>query len=435
MANNAIDLQQQVKHNAEDFQNYLKNLYKFEEDIKVKDEALRKKTPTKSPPDYEIPIRNRLLTADVEDGGITEISSKKVEKKTSSHLNKQKALVEKNKGNDFFKDGNFEKAIKYYSAAIELDPYDAILPANRAISFLKLNRFSEAEDDCNKSLKLDPKFVKAYHRRGLARLNLGSTELARQDFEKVLSLEPHNKAAQVELEKLKNKIQSGEKVQVVKSPTVKQDILPKSKDSKKNEKKATFLQNYAVSIDEYFEPAPNVTETAPVHQIPMTIVNDEKQEQLAIEKIINEITAETSSKTFTKLRTKESKELVEELPPIPRNYFKFNQDWKKIQKHANLKYQYLKQIPPTNLPNIFRDSLETDVLADVLNVLKNEFITNGDSLVPWLIHLSQIKRIGAVVMFLSKDQKNDLEVLLKHIEEIKEGTAEERERIFQKFSF
>ena len=52
MANNAIDLQQQVKHNAEDFQNYLKNLYKFEEDIKVKDEALRKKTPTKSPPDY-----------------------------------------------------------------------------------------------------------------------------------------------------------------------------------------------------------------------------------------------------------------------------------------------------------------------------------------------------------------------------------------------
>lgn len=31
--------------------------------------------------------------------------------------------------------------MKYYSAAIELDPYDAILPANRAISFLKLNRY------------------------------------------------------------------------------------------------------------------------------------------------------------------------------------------------------------------------------------------------------------------------------------------------------
>jgi len=48
MAKNAIGLQQQVKHDAEDFQNYLTNLYKFEEEIKVKDEELRKKTPTKS---------------------------------------------------------------------------------------------------------------------------------------------------------------------------------------------------------------------------------------------------------------------------------------------------------------------------------------------------------------------------------------------------
>ena len=36
---------------------------------------------------------------------------------------------------------------------------------------------------------------------------------------------------------------------------------------------------------------------------------------------------------------------------------------------------------------------------------------------------------------LSFKKKLDLEVLLKQIEEIKEGTAEERERIFQKFSF
>lgn len=47
MAKNAIDLQQQVKHDAEDFQNYLKNLYQFEEEIKVKDETLKKKPPIK----------------------------------------------------------------------------------------------------------------------------------------------------------------------------------------------------------------------------------------------------------------------------------------------------------------------------------------------------------------------------------------------------
>merc|ERR1712071_147726 len=235
--------------------------------------GLRKKTPTKSPPDYEIPIRNRLLTADVEDGGITEISSKKVEKKTSSHLNKQKALVEKNKGNDFFKDGNFEEAIKYYSAAIELDPYDAILPANRAISFLKLNRFSEAEDDCNKSLVLDPTFVKAYHRRGVARFSLKKLDLAIKDFEKVLSMEPHNKAAQVELEKLRNQREPQKK-----EIRVGRSLLSTNKplDLKKKEKKPSFLQNSSISIEEYFEPAKNVGESLATNvepiPIPITLV-------------------------------------------------------------------------------------------------------------------------------------------------------------------
>ena len=42
MANSAIDLQQQVQHNAEDFQNYLKNLYQWEEEIKAKDENEKK---------------------------------------------------------------------------------------------------------------------------------------------------------------------------------------------------------------------------------------------------------------------------------------------------------------------------------------------------------------------------------------------------------
>lgn len=32
-------------------------------------------------------------------------------------------------------------------------------------------------------------------------------------------------------------------------------------------------------------------------------------------------------------------------------------------------------------------------------------------------------------------KKSDLEVLLKHVEEFQEGTAEERECIFRKFSF
>lgn len=44
----------------------------------------------------EFPIRNRQLAEGI-NNSIKEISSKKFEKKTSSHVNKQKALIEKNK--------------------------------------------------------------------------------------------------------------------------------------------------------------------------------------------------------------------------------------------------------------------------------------------------------------------------------------------------
>lgn len=44
---------------------------------------------------------------------ITEISSKKIEKKTSSHLNKQKALIEKNKV-DYYPLSSYLAALSTY---------------------------------------------------------------------------------------------------------------------------------------------------------------------------------------------------------------------------------------------------------------------------------------------------------------------------------
>jgi len=432
MANSAIDLQQQVQHNAEDFQNYLKNLYQWEEEIKAKDEN-EKKPAKNSLPDNEFPIRNKPSAGVTDENGLQEVSTKKLEKNLSNHANKQQALIEKNQGNEYFKGGHFEKAIKSYSMAIELDPMNAILPANRAISFLKLNRFAEAEEDCNKSLVLDPTFVKAYHRRGVARFSLKKLDLAIKDFEKVLSMEPHNKAAQVELEKLRNQREPQKK-----EIRVDRSLLSTNKplDLKKKEKKPSFLQNSSISIEEYFEPAKNVGESLATNvepiPIPITLVKDEKEERLAVEKIINEITAKKVSEIIP--HPEEVKLTIDQLPGIPRNYFKFNQDWKKFKNHSDLQYRYLKQIPPVKLPDIFQESLETDVLADIFRVMKHEFVMHGDSLVPWLLSLSRIKRIGAVTMFLAKDQKNDLQVLLKQVEEMKEGTAEERESIFLMFS-
>ena len=201
--------------------------------------------------------------------------------------------------------------------------------------------FAEAEEDCNKSLVLDPTFVKAYHRRGVARFSLKKLDLAIKDFEKVLSMEPHNKAAQVELEKLRNQREPQKK-----EIRVDRSLLSTNKplDLKKKEKKPSFLQNSSISIEEYFEPAKNVGESLATNvepiPIPITLVKDEKEERLAVEKIINEITAKKVSEIIP--HPEEVKLTIDQLPGIPRNYFKFNQDWKKFKNHSDLQYRYLK---------------------------------------------------------------------------------------------
>jgi hypothetical protein len=114
----------------------------------------------------------------------------------------------------------------------------------------------------------------------------------------------------------------------------------------------------------------------------------------------------------------------------------------------------LQQIPPSNLPDVFRDSLDTDVLGGIIRLLKNEFVPLSEPILPWLTSLSRIKRIGAVAMFLSATEKSstflkairiflffllinfvkitDLQGLLQLLEEKEEGNHEDRQIIRQK---
>lgn len=50
------------------------------------------------------------------------------------------SLVEKEKGNQYFKDQDFGQALIFYSKAIDLYPKDTVYLANRAMCYLKLER-------------------------------------------------------------------------------------------------------------------------------------------------------------------------------------------------------------------------------------------------------------------------------------------------------
>ncbi|KAL2342098.1 hypothetical protein Fmac_010038 [Flemingia macrophylla] len=75
----------------------------------------------------------------------------------------------KEKGNAAFKGRLWNKAVDYYTEAINLNDTNATYYSNRAAAFLELGCFQQAEEDCNKAILHDKKNVKAYLRRGTAR--------------------------------------------------------------------------------------------------------------------------------------------------------------------------------------------------------------------------------------------------------------------------
>lgn len=114
----------------------------------------------------------------------------------------------KEDGNEAFKNGNWNSAIKLYTKAINAlqdDSRDiAIYYKNRAAAYLKEEKYQEAVNDCDKSLEIVPTDPKALFRRCQALEKLERYEEAYRDARHVLNVDPSNKTIQPVLERLFN---------------------------------------------------------------------------------------------------------------------------------------------------------------------------------------------------------------------------------------
>lgn len=126
----------------------------------------------------------------------SKLSAKVVSQETSAEIAKEK-------GNQAFKDKQWQKAIGFYTEAIRLSGNNATYYSNRAAAYLELGSFLQAEADSSTAINLDKKNVKAYLRRGTAREMLGYYNEAIEDFRYALVLEPTNKRAALSAERLK----------------------------------------------------------------------------------------------------------------------------------------------------------------------------------------------------------------------------------------
>ncbi|KAJ8575429.1 hypothetical protein ON010_g3779 [Phytophthora cinnamomi] len=166
--------------------------------------------------------QNLTAAIDAYEGAQMENRTKDVERKIKAlqvklrkakelaYIDPEKALAAKNEGNDFFKNGEFPKAVERYTEAIKRDPSCAVYYANRAAAYTKLTSFNEAKKDCEKAIELDPKYVKAYSRMGAIQCFMKEFHKARESYEKGLALDPNHQECIDGLRTVMYKIQSGE---------------------------------------------------------------------------------------------------------------------------------------------------------------------------------------------------------------------------------
>ncbi|XP_006888231.1 PREDICTED: RNA polymerase II-associated protein 3 isoform X2 [Elephantulus edwardii] len=280
--NKAIELQLQVKQNAEELQDFMRDLDSWEKDIKQKDMELRKqngvleenlppirngnfrkkkkgKAKESSKKTKEENTKNRIKSYDYEAWAKLDVDSilDELDKEDSTHdsvsqeseseedgirVDSQKALALKEKGNKYFKQGKYNEAIECYTKGMDADPYNPVLPTNRASAYFRLRKFAVAESDCNLAIALNRNYTKAYARRGAARFALQKLEYAKKDYEKVLELEPNNFEATNELRKINQALTPKEI-----SPSKETDKVVKSTEGEKNQIEGQQLKQQAIS--------------------------------------------------------------------------------------------------------------------------------------------------------------------------------------------
>lgn len=492
---NSVLLQKQIRDNGEDLQNFMRDLNHWEKEMKRKDEALKgessepilppvrrkvkktsnnsannKKTSEEKPKkriasyDYsawdKLDVEKMCEEVDSVSEEEEELDQTEVTAETNEKHKREYAIYEKDLGNQYVKQGDWDKAIESYTMAINSYPKDAVFYANRALCYLKKNKLNEVETDCTASLHLDDKYVKAYQRRAAARQQIGKLAEARQDLLKIIELEPKNVQAKKDLAtidaKLKpenNKVKRTEQQKsCIKSEGEKKfETVAKSKPVVRIEEPAW---NSDACVIDHVQKPPHLRSKKPVQRIDINDISDsniddteklitafkrhlqkdKQQEVTEDEKCAHHLLPKSKLSAPVKLRSNltitsldpcinNMQSSLEEVPPPPKSSIQFQMHWNKIRTKPNMCYHYLKQINGHDFPEIFKESLESDIFSSVLAVLSTEFIRNRTAVIQYLLGLTKVRRFNALTLFMTDNDKSNVSRLLEYCREL--GNSEE----------
>ncbi|XP_017296700.1 RNA polymerase II-associated protein 3 [Kryptolebias marmoratus] len=357
------------------------------------------------------------------------------QRRVEEQQRKQEAVLYKDRGNAYFKEGQYEAAVDCYTKGMAADSRNALLHANRAMAFLKLERYLEAEDDCTAAISLDDSYSKAFARRGTARVALRKLEEAREDFQQLLKLEPGNRQALTELQKLRTETSSGGRLQP-EDGTRRRTVQPVEKPEHLRSAKALRRIRIEEVSGEVSVPEPSGSsvqeverkteeESSPLSTSPSAkMIKMEETTGPASSQTAEEPPGddgptrhpgqeETEPSSTSSLTETGAPPPPPPPPPPPANAFQLESDLRKLRNQPALIYRYLRQIEPAAYGSIFINSLEPDVLNQILQTLLDFFTPNEApaAILETLSSLAGVRRFDMAVMFMSPQEKKVLREL------------------------
>ncbi|XP_011502589.1 PREDICTED: RNA polymerase II-associated protein 3-like [Ceratosolen solmsi marchali] len=156
-------------------------------------------------------------------------------------------------------------------------------------------------------------------------------------------------------------------------------------------------------------------------------INEEKSMQSDVE---NKTTLKRNNLEELKNNTVSVKDcshntnVTNDLPPPPRSFVEFMTIWRK-NASSDFRHKFLLQITPNDLPDIFKDSLESNLFSEILSILNIEFVSNNDKVYDLLFYFGKVKRFRALVLFMTQADKKALQNLFNYCKWNEKKTKQE----------
>lgn len=308
----------------------------------------------------------------------------------------------KEQGNSWVKQNRYQDAVSCYTDCLCIDPVNVAVYTNRALCFLRLGQNQLAINDTTEALRLQPNNVKALFRRAQAKKALSQYDSAARDLFELQKIEPKNTAAKKELDVVldlcrKERRESAEKTTKSKLKEEKSEAKPEQEKSKNNQEieapKWKRINIEDIQHDDEDDPQPPQKEKISA--------NSEHQPK---QTLVHKTESNTTNKPI-KLAKKTA--------------YDFFQAWSAVRKgntkgHVDL----LRQLETTQLAKVLSNKLDASMLNNIIAALKQELVPQGEEKLACTIleQLTKVERFDMVLLFLSAEEKNELQELFSNLQ-------------------